>query len=175
MASRVYSPRRDLVVRAAERDDIPAVTAIYNRAVEQTTATYDWEPVSLESRLGWFEAKLAGRWPVLVATDAGGTVVGWATYGPFRPEKVGWDPTVEHSVYVAEGSRGGGVGSALLSRLIELARAAGYHTMVGVVDAANGASVAFHVRHGFTEVGLLREAGLKFGRRLDVAIVQRLL
>ena len=152
-----------------------AVTAIYNHAVEHTTATYDWEPVTLDSRLTWYDAKIAGGWPVLVAEEEDGTVIGWASYGAFRPEKVGWDPTVEHSVYVADGVRGGGVGSALLTRLIDLARQAGYHTMLGVVDADNAASVAFHVRHGFDEVGRLREAGLKFGRRLDVAFLQRML
>ena len=147
--------------------------AVYNDAVEHTTATYDLVPVSLAERLDWYDHKVADGWPVLVA-ERDGAVVGWSTYGPFRP-KAGYDHTVEHSVYVSETVRGGGIGSALLTPLIEHARAAGRHVMIGGVDAENTGSIAFHQRHGFVETGRIREVGRKFDRWLDVAFLQLVL
>jgi phosphinothricin acetyltransferase len=146
------------------------VLTIYNDAVEHTTATYDLAPVSLQERLDWYDHKVAGGWPVLVA-ELDGRIVGFSTYGPFRP-KPGYDHTVEHSVYVAADVRGGGLGSALLVPLVDHARAAGRHVMIGGIDAENTGSIAFHRRHGFVETGRIREVGRKFDRWLDVAFLQ---
>jgi L-amino acid N-acyltransferase len=162
------------LVRAAVRDDINAITEIYNHAVVHTTATYDLEPVTVASRRAWFDHKSASGWPVLVACDVSASVVGWATYGPFR-EKAGWAPTLEHSLYVRDGQQGSGVGSVLMNALLDRAREGGHHVMLGMVDSDNAGSLAFHERRGFRRVGQLPEVGHKFGRRLDVTLLQLIL
>ncbi|MGI8458866.1 MAG: GNAT family N-acetyltransferase [Propionibacteriaceae bacterium] len=158
-------------IRAATRHDVPAVLAIYNHAVEHTTATYDLVPVSLPERLHWYDRKVVEDWPVLVAVGDNGTVLGWSTYGAYRG-KAGYRHTVEHSVYVAEDVRRDGIGSALLVPLIEHARAGGRHVMIAGVDADNTGSIVFHQRHGFVETGRLREVVRKFDRWLDIAFLQ---
>lgn len=158
-------------VRPARRADLPAILAIYNEAVLHTTASYDLEPVSLESRLAWFDHKCSGGWPVLVIERQGRTV-GWSSYGPFR-DKPGYRHTVEHSVYVAADARGRGLGTALLNPLIERAGADGHHVMVAGVDADNAGSLRFHERLGFVQVAHFRQVGHKFGRWLDLVFVQR--
>ncbi len=155
-----------VVVRAATAGDVEAITRIYNHAVEHTTASWDLEPVSLDSRRQWFDEKQAGGWPVLVA-EVAEQVVGWSTVGPFRP-KDGYRHTVEHSVYVADGHRGMGLGRALLEPLIQACRQRGVRAIVGGLDAANTASLEFHRRLGFVESGRLPQVGRKFGRWLDL-------
>ncbi|GGL73581.1 phosphinothricin acetyltransferase [Deinococcus aerolatus] len=165
-------------VRPATRADVPAMLEIYNHAVLHTTASYDLEPVVLETRLAWFDHKQVAGWPVLVLEEpgevTGDRVIGWATYGPFR-EKPGYAGTVEHSIYVREDRRGSGLGHLLMLALIADARARGFHVMVGGVDASNAGSLAFHARLGFVQVAEFRQVGRKFGRWLDLAFVQLLL
>lgn len=160
-------------VRPARRDDVPALLEIYNDAVLHTTASYDLEPVTLESRLEWYDQKVAGGWPVLVAEEAG-EVLGFGTFGTFRG-KAGFDATAEHSVYVREGQRGGGLGTALMVPLIAEARRMGLHVLVGGIDAENAGSLRFHERLGFVPVAHMPQVGRKFGRWLDLVFVQLIL
>ena len=162
-----------VTVRPATRADVPAILDIYNHAVIHTTASYDLEPVSLESRLAWFDDKTKTGWPVWVAKE-NGQVIGWATYGPFRA-KAGYDLTAEHSVYVRDGVRGKGVGRLLMNVLIDDARKRGLHVLIGGVDADNAGSIAFHNSLGFDEGVRLREVGRKFNRWLDVQFMQLVL
>jgi len=160
-------------VRAAAEADLAAVLAIYNDAVVNTTAVYDYAPRTLEAERAWFAAKREAGLPVLAAV-AEGRVVGFASYGSFRP----WPAylhTVEHSIYVAPEMRGRGVGTALLGPLIERAQAAGLHTMVAGIDAANEASLKLHRKFGFVEAGRMRQVGWKFDRWLDLVFMQRML
>lgn len=152
---------------------MPAILEIYNDAVLHTTATYDLEPQSLEQRTAWFEQRTRQGFPVLVA-EVAGTLAGFGAYGPFR-DKPGYRYTVEHSVYVATTTRGRGIGRALLTELIRLARAAGNHAIVGGIDAENEGSLRFHLALGFVEVGRLQQVGRKFDRWLDVIFVELLL
>ncbi|OLV16351.1 GNAT family N-acetyltransferase [Deinococcus marmoris] len=161
------------VVRPATRADVPATLEIYNHAVLHTTASYDLEPVSLDTRLAWFDHKRAAGWPILVLEEAD-KVIGWATYGPFR-EKPGYAGTVEHSVYIRDGLRGAGLGTLLMTSLIEDASARGFHVMVGGVAADNAGGLAFHARLGFVQVAHFRQVGYKFGRWLDLAFMELLL
>lgn len=157
-------------LRSAARADVPAILAIYNHAVIHTTASYDLEAVSVESRVEWFDHKVQTGWPVIV-TVSGTDVTGWATYGPFR-DKPGYRFTAEHSVYIREDCRGQGLGRALMETLIGDARARGLHTLIGGLDAENAGSLAFHQRLGFEPVAHFRQVGHKFGRWLDVVFVQ---
>jgi L-amino acid N-acyltransferase YncA len=162
-----------LTVRDAIESDLPAVLAIYNDVVATTTAVYRDDPATLDDRLAWWRDRVAQRFPVLVAV-AGDQVVGFASFGDFRAWP-GYRFTVEHSVHVRADWRGRGVGHALMVPLLDLARALGKHVMVAGVDADNAGSIRFHERLGFARAGHLREVGFKFGRRLDLVFLQRIL
>lgn len=162
------------ILRPATRADLPGILEIYNHAVIHTTASYELAPVSLESREQWFEARQKAGFPIFVAEGEGGEVLGFATYGTFR-ERAGYAGTVEHSVYIRDGYRGGGLGFLLMQRLIAEARAQGLHVMLGSVDADNAGSIAFHERLGFRQVAHFHQVGRKFGRWLDMVFMQLLL
>ncbi|HOZ74159.1 MAG TPA: N-acetyltransferase family protein [Flavobacterium sp.] len=160
-------------IRPACIEDVPAILDIVNYSILHTTANYNYDILSLETQLQWFADKQARNYPVIVAEHNGQTV-GFGTYGMFR-EKIGYQYTVEHSVYVAQDYVGQGIGGKLLEALIELAKSEGYHVMVGGIDADNSGSIAFHKRYGFVENGVIREAGFKFGRWLDLMFMQLIL
>lgn len=158
------------------------ITAIYNDAVQQTTAIWNETTVDADDRRAWIAQRRSQGFPVLVAVDPADSgadsgragVLGYATYGPWRPHD-GYRHTVEHSVYVREGLQGRGTGTALLSALIDRARAQGIHVMIAGVDASNEGSVRLHERLGFERTGVLREVGTKFGEWLDLAFLQLVL
>lgn len=160
-------------VRDAREEDLSGVLAIYNEVIASTTAVYRDDPATLEERREWWQARTAQGYPVLVAVDDG-AVIGFASFGDFRPAP-GYRYTVEHSVHVRNDRRGSGVGQALMQPLIARARAMGKHVMMAGVDADNAGSVRFHERLGFERVGHLREVGFKFGCRLDLVFLQRIL
>ena len=174
----VQAMRLDLrggaLVRPARRTDMPAALEIYNEAVAHSTATYDYEPRSLEAQFALFDQKMLDGLGFFVACTPEGEVVGFSTYGLYRT-RPGWRFASEHSVYVAASARGKGVGLALLPPVMWHARRKGFHTMIGVVDASNDASLRMHRRAGFTDVGTIREGGYKFDRWLDVAFLQAIL
>ncbi len=159
-------------VRVAGPDDLPAILAITNDAILNSTALFEYEARSLEQQRAWFDDKRAGGWPVLVADDGG--VAGFATFGPFR-DRPAYATTVEHSVYVEGSRRAQGVGRLLVEALIAEARVREVHTMIGGIDASNAGSLAFHAALGFVEVGLLPQVGRKFGRWLDLIFMAKLL
>lgn len=161
-----------MLIRDAREDDLPEILAIYNHVIAHTTAVYTETPAPLADREAWLKARRAGRFPVLVA-EAGG-VAGFASFGDFRPWP-GYAASVEHSVHVAATARGRGIGSALVARLIEEARARGKHVMIGGIDAGNAASIALHRKLGFVEAGVLREVARKFGNWLDLLFMQKTL
>jgi L-amino acid N-acyltransferase YncA len=163
-----------ITVRDATLADMPAVLAIYNEAVANTTASYDYEPSTLAEREALFTQRVKDGLPYLVACDEKKEVLGFASYGLYRP-RPGWRFACEHSVYVAAQARGQGVASLLMVPLMAHARAKGFHNMVGVVDAANEASLKLHAKHGFTTFGVMKEGGYKFDRWLDVAFIQAIL
>jgi L-amino acid N-acyltransferase len=164
----------NLNVRNAEISDVPAVLKIYNEIIAHSTAVYTSEPRSLEDRLEWFKDRVAKGFPVLVADD-GNNIAGFATYGEWRGSWAGYFYTVEHSIHVAAGLRGQGVGSLLMQALIERAKEQGKHVMLGGVDATNEQSLKFHCSLGFEPVSHFKEVGRKFDRWLDLVFVQKFL
>ncbi len=160
-------------VRLATEADLEAITAIYNNSVLTETASWDDETVTLENRRRWLAEHATEPFVTLVA-ELDEIVVGYAAYGRFR-EKAGWALTVEHSVYLAPNAQGRGIGTLLLTRLLDAAAARGIHVMVGVLSADNEASMRLHLRLGFVETARMPEAGKKFGRWLDAVMVQRTL
>lgn len=168
-------------VRLASAGDAEATRAIYNHEVLGTTATFDLVPRTLEDQRSWL-ADHAGAHPVVVATAGengedvvdGDDVVGFASLSPYR-SRPAYATTVEDSVYVRADQRGRGVGRLLLQEIVGLAGAHGFHSVVARIADSNQASVGLHRACGFALVGVEREVGRKFGRWLDVAIVQRML
>lgn len=151
-----------------------AIVDIFNEVILNTTALYDYKPRTLESMVGWFNAKDLGRYPVIGAESENGELLGFASYGAFRAWPA-YKYSIEHSVYVHKRHRGNGVGTALLEKLIDSATEQQYHCMVGGIDVANTGSISMHEKLGFTHAGTIRQAGFKFGRWLDLGFWQLLL
>jgi phosphinothricin acetyltransferase len=151
-----------------------AILRLLNHAIVNSTALYDYQPRSTGSMGAWFDGKAEGRFPVLGMQGEAGALLGFASYGVFRPHAA-YKYTVEHSVYVDADYRRRGVAAALMRALIDRARQQDYHVMVGGVDASNDASIGLHEKLGFTHAGTLRHAGFKFGRWLDLAFYQLIL
>lgn len=151
-----------------------AILAILNDAIVHSAALYDYRPRPPESMTAWFDAKTVGGFPVIGMEDEAGQLAGFATYGNFRVW-AGFKYSKEHSVYVHKAHRGKGLGAALMRLLIEAAREQQVHTLIGVIDGGNAASIALHEGLGFVRAGIIREAGFKFGQWRDVHFYQLLL
>lgn len=160
-------------IRLAELDDAEAIRGIYNNEVLRSTVTFDLRPRSLEEQRQWLAAR-SGAHVVVVAIDDADEVVGFASLSPFR-DRPAYSTSVEDSVYVRGDQRGNGVGRALLEELVKLATTHGFHTMLARIVGGHEASIALHRAVGFEVVGTEREVGRKFGRWLDVMVMQRLL
>ena len=160
-----------MLLRPAERSDLPGILAIYNEVVATSTAIYAYDPSTLEERGEWFESRRRQGYPVLVAAD-GAEVLGFASFGDWRAQP-GYVSTVEHSVHVRVDRRRSGVGRALVNALLPLARAAGKHVMLGGIDAENQPSLRLHETLGFERVAHFKQVARKFDRWLDLVFVQR--
>jgi phosphinothricin acetyltransferase len=160
------SGRDRATVVPCRAEHLPAIRAIYNDAILTTTALWEYAPRSEETVRAWWEAKQAGGLPVLGVED-GGDLIGFATWGPFRPFPA-YKYSVEHSVYVAAGKRRRGVGRSLLEAIVAEGATRGIHLLVGGICSSNEPSIALHRDLGFGHSGTIHQAGFKFGRWLDL-------
>ncbi|MGD9702803.1 MAG: N-acetyltransferase family protein [Acidimicrobiia bacterium] len=164
-------------VRLATRGDAAAIREIYNHEVTHTTATFDLVPRSLEEQRAWLAAR-TGAFAAIVATsetaDGDDEVVGFASLSPYK-ERAAYRTTVEDSIYIRRDQQGRGVGKLLLSHLVSVAEASGFHAVMARIEASGAASRALHASCGFELVGIEREVGRKFNRWLSVAVMQRVL
>ncbi|PSW16090.1 GNAT family N-acetyltransferase [Photobacterium rosenbergii] len=144
---------------------------IFNDAILNTTALYEYEPRTMAVMEQWFESKRQGDYPVIGAFDEDGRLMGFASFGKFR-EQPAFQFTVEHSIYVSGDYRGKGVAMELMKTLIVLASRQGYRSLIGAIDLENIASLRLHQKFGFEEVGIIKSAGYKFERWLDLAFYQ---
>lgn len=159
-------------VRAAGRDDLPALAAIYTPYVARTVITFETEPPDGAAWAARFDAVTARGLPFLVA-ESDGEVVGYAYAAPWK-ERAAYRHTVEDAIYLAPGSTGRGVGRLLLDALLAACGAAGVQQVVAVLaDSGDPASVRLHARCGFREVGRLERVGFKHGRWVDTLLMQR--
>ena len=159
-------------IRDAREADLPAVMAIFNHWIEHSTASFRTAPDTEAQTRAWFSGRGPAH-PVLVA-EAEGEVLGWASLNPHKPTG-GYRHTVELSVYRRDDARGRGLGKRLVGELLERARAAGHHVVLGGVCTEQTASMRLHESLGFVKVAHFREVGFKFGRWLDVAYVEKVL
>ena len=162
----------EIRIRPAELADLPAITDIYNAAILMTTATFDTELKTLDERRHWFDSH-DERHPILVA-DVAGQVVGWASLSRWSDRRA-YDDTGETSFYVTSEFRGQGIGRQLKLAIIAEARRLGFHSLIARVAEGSGESLHINESVGFTRVGVLKEVGLKFGRRLSVHVLQMML
>jgi L-amino acid N-acyltransferase len=168
---RARSRLRGLRLRPAAGGDAGAIRSIYNEAVRTTTATFDTEPRDPRAHRRWMAAH-AEPYSVLVA-ERGGRVVGWASLSAWSDRRA-YDGTAEVSEYVEAAHRGHGIGRAMLERLLREADRRGFHTLIARVADGNRASLRLHRAFGFRRIGVMREVGFKFGRRIDVHLLQRM-
>lgn len=163
-----------MLIRDALETDLPALRDIFNDAVLNTTAIWMDNVVDLANRQAWFAARAQQGYPILVAESPPGQVVGYASFGDWRPFD-GFCHTVEHSVYIRADQRGKGLGPQLLTALIERAKACDKHVMVAAIESGNAASIGLHQRLGFAITGQMPQVGRKFGRWLDLTFMQLIL
>jgi phosphinothricin acetyltransferase len=155
-------------------DHAAAILEIFNEAIANSTALYDYQARTAQTMHTWFATKQAGGYPVIGAFDAHGTLLGFASWGSFRAWPA-YKYTVEHSIYVHRDHRGRGIGRRLLAQLEHEAQRAGLHVLVGGIDMDNRASIALHEAFGFRHVATMPQVGFKFGRWLDLGFWQKTL
>ena len=163
----------DVGIRPAEPWDAAAIAEIYNQAVVSSTATFDFEPQTTHEREEWLGEHTAPQHPVLVA-ERDGRVVGWSALSRYST-RCAYIDTVEVSTYIDENETGRGLGTALTQAVLEAGTAGSVHAVISRICTENAASLAMARRLGFFEVGVMREVGVKFGRVLDVMVLEKLL
>jgi len=161
-----------VTIRRATPEDVPAITEIYNEAILTTTAMFDLEPKTVAERTQWLQSH-DERHPVLVAV-VDGKVVGWASLTRWS-ERRAYDDTAETTFYVHSAHRGRGIGRKLKEAIIAEARRLKFHTLIARVAENSRESIHLNESTGFVHVGILKEVGYKFGRRLNVHIMQKML
>ncbi|PRX53676.1 GNAT family N-acetyltransferase [Flagellimonas meridianipacifica] len=159
-----------IIIRKAEERDVTEILDIVNYEILNSTVLYDYKKRTYQQQLVWFEKKQIDKMPIIVA-EIENRVAGFGTYGIFRPWAA-YQFSVEHSIYVHRDMRANGVGKKLLSKLIELAKDNGFHTMIAGVDGSNEKSFEFHKNFGFEEIGTFKEIGFKFDKWLDLRFLQ---
>ena len=159
------------LIRRAEMRDLESITAIYNDAIVKTIAAFDTQPKTAQEQISWFE-KHGPKHPILVA-DSGGDVIGWISLSEWS-DRCSYSDTAEVSLYVAEEHRGKGVGRKLLKAALYEGREIGLHTIVSRIAGGNETSVRLHESFGFQHIGIMREVGRKFGKLIDVYLMQKI-
>lgn len=159
--------------RLAALDDSEPIRRIYNHEVVGSIVTFDLVPRSPEDQLAWMDEH-SGAHPAVVAVDDDGAVCGFGSLSPYRPRPA-YRTTVEDSVYVDPAYQGRGVGRGILEELVGLADSHGFHAVIARIVGGHEASISLHRECGFEPIGVEREVGRKFGKWLDVVLMQRLI
>jgi len=159
------------VIQCEQKRHAEQILAIFNDAIINSTALYDYKPRTIEMMTGWFDAKSKGGFPVIGIENDSGELMGLGSYGIFRAWPA-YKYSVEHSVYVDARFRRQKVGKRVVREIIAAAQGQNYHILVGGIDATNSASIHFHESLGFVHCGTIRQAGFKFGRWLDLSFYQ---
>lgn len=158
-------------VRLALPADAEVLRSIYNREIETSTATFDLVPRTIDDQLAWL-SEHSGAHPAVVALDDE-QIVGFGSLSPYRPRPA-YSTSVEDSVYVHPDHHRRGVGRLIVDELVRLATLHGFHAVFARIVGGHEASIALHAACGFEVVGLEKEVGRKFGRWLDVVVMERL-
>lgn len=160
-----------ILIRIAEETDLSAITDIYNEAIKTTTSTFDTIPKTIEERRIWLREH-DERYTVLVC-EYEGVITGWASLSKWS-DRQAYFKTVENSIYVKEDFRGRGFATLLLQELMRRTKQNGFHTVIARIADNNPASIKLHHDAGFEQIGVMKEVGEKFGRLIDVTIMQKI-
>ena len=160
-----------LNIRQATINDLDSITEIYNEAITKTEATFDTETKTLEEQRKWFEDH-GPKNPILIA-ELDGLIVGWASLSKYS-DRCAYSDTAEISVYVREEDQKKGVGRNLMEAILEEGEKGGLHTVIARITEGNESSVHLHKSMGFEHIGIMKEVGLKFGKRLDVHLMEKI-
>ena len=161
-------------LKSCNEQQLPEILDIFNDAILNSTALYDYKIRTMDTMNAWYADKLIHNQPIIGAFDDNNVLLGFTSYGMFRVRPA-YKYTVEHSVYVRSDKRGAGIGKMLLREIIKNAAAQNYHVMVGVIDSSNEISIKLHENEGFVLNGVWKEVGYKFGKWLDAAFYQLIL
>ena len=160
-----------MIIRNAERSDVPAMREIFNEVLRNSNSIYREVEVTLEERYSWFDEKIEHGFPIFGAYE-GQKLIGYAGFGSWRAAQ-GYRKTVELTIYVDSEYQGKGIGSQLMQTIIERAKNDGYHVMIGAIDSENQESIDFHKRFGFVETARMPEVALKHGKWLTLVFIQK--
>ncbi len=161
-------------IKSCTEEQLPEIREIFNEAILHSTALYDYKLRTMEVMNSWYAEKQLGKYPIIGVFDRDNSLLGFGSYGSFRVRPA-YKYTIEHSVYVRKDQRGKGIGRLLLKEIIRVAAEQDYHVLIGGIDASNLESIRLHEKEGFVFNGIIREAGFKFGRWLDLAFYQLIL
>ena len=162
----------EIQIRPAILSDVPAITEIYNEQVLNGVATFDTEIKSLDDRSKWFQARAENN-PIIVAIVSD-NVVGWASLNAWS-ERAAYDKTAEVSIYVHKDFRAKGIGSLLFISLLKKAEEVNLHYLLSRITEGNQVSIDLHLKNGFSIIGIMHEVGFKFGKFLDVTLMEKVL
>jgi len=157
--------------RDATINDLIAITQIYNEAILTTVATFDTEPKTLDEQKRWF-MEHGPKNPIMIAEE-NDVVLGWASLSKWS-DRCAYANAAEISLYVKEEHRGRGIGRKLLKYILDKGQKAGLHTVLARIAEGNAISVHLHEAMGFKHIGVMKEVGRKFGRLLDVHLMQKI-
>jgi len=160
-----------LMIREATSDDAEAIRLIYNHEVENETSTMDLVPRTLETQREWIAAR-SGAFCAVVAVDSSGIVLGFGALSEYK-DRSGYRSTVENSVYVRRDVARRGIGKQILLHLLETATVSGFHSVIARIEAQSLASRGLHSSCGFELVGIEKQVARKFGKWLDIAVMQK--
>ena len=160
-----------LTIREATSDDAEAIRLIYNHEVENETSTMDLVPRTLETQREWIAAR-SGAFCAVIAVDSSGTVLGFGALSEYK-DRSGYRSTVENSVYVRRDVARRGIGKQILLHLLETATVSGFHSVIARIEAQSLASRGLHSSCGFELVGIEKQVARKFGKWLDIAVMQK--
>lgn len=160
----------DVIIRQAEAEDAAQIATIWNHVIDTTTVTFTTDHKTVSG----LQADIAARGPAFLVAVHGSDVLGFATYFPFRSGP-GYVRTKEHSVQIVPDAQGSGLGRRLMQALEKTARAEDVHVLMAAISGENTGGMAFHAQIGFEHVGRLPQVGQKFGRVLDMVLMQKIL
>jgi phosphinothricin acetyltransferase len=160
-----------LVIRKAILSDLEKITEIYNEAIQKTVVTFDIKIKNYEEQKKWFKDH-GKKNPILVA-EQDGIVIGWASLSNYS-KRCAYSDTAEISLYLQEKNQGKGIGKKLIESIIKEGEKAGLHTVIARITDGNEKSIHLHESVGFKHIGIMKEVGYKFSKRLDVYLMQKI-
>jgi len=159
-------------IRRANIDDIQSITNVYNEAIRDTVATFDTEEKTIDEQVKWFNDH-GSKNPIIVIEEDS-CIIGWAALSKYST-KCAYSDFAEISLYIQSDKQGKGIGKKLIEKIVDEGEKAGLHALIARITEGNKISIHLHESVGFIHVGVLREAGFKFGKRLDVYLMEKLI